>query len=249
VSKKLWQKEHFKEAVAIIAIIAVVLGLFVGLEFGLHTTYPALTVISPSMFIAGDGPNYVPSSDSNYDTLGDIALSLTHPFQRTLSVGDIVIVQGVNPKDLNTNYPNSDIIIFHSPIDGELIVHRIISEKTVNGVMYFQTKGDGNGGSNSWPQTPTQGLDPWDYNNPPGVPQQDIVGKVIMRIPWFGWITIIMRDTPWGIPAVIAIVVILIVIEFVLPSLRQKPKQETAPPEPAATQPNLNSPPNAFFNS
>ena len=80
-------------------------------------------------------------------------LSIAHPFDRTLSIGDIIIVQGVNPKDLNTNYPNSDIIVFHSPNDPSiLIVHRIIGTETVNGTTYYQTKGDGNG--NPWPQTP-----------------------------------------------------------------------------------------------
>ena len=93
----------------------------------------------------------------------------------------MVIVEGIKPQDLNTNYPNSDIIIFHSPENGELIVHRIIKEETVNGTMYFQTKGDGNG--NPWPEQPTSGQDPWDFNYPPGVPQNLVVGKVIMRIP------------------------------------------------------------------
>ena len=129
--KKMWKNDYFKTVVAIVLIIAVVLGLFFGLQIGLHTSYPALTVISGSMSIPYG------ASDDNF------WLSISHPFDRTLSVGDIVIVEGVNPKDLNSNYPNSDIIIFHSPIDGELIVHRIVSEETVNGTIYFQTKGDG----------------------------------------------------------------------------------------------------------
>jgi len=37
---------------------------------------------------------------------------------------------------------------------------------------------DSNG--NPYPQTPTSGLDPWDSNTPPGVPQNLIVGKVII---------------------------------------------------------------------
>ena len=49
-----------------------------------------------------------------------------------------------------------------------------------------------------------QALDPWDSNNPPGVPASDVVGKVVMRIPWFGWITLFMRDNSWGLPVVIA---------------------------------------------
>ncbi|HYA78575.1 MAG TPA: hypothetical protein VEF91_07660, partial [Verrucomicrobiae bacterium] len=195
---RFWKNEYFKTAVVIIVIVTIVLGFLYGLQFGLHTPDPALTVESGSMSIPYDA----------YDNFWD---SIAHPFDRTLSIGDIIIVQGVNPKDLNTNYPNSDIIVFHSPDDPSLlIVHRIISSETINGTIYFETKGDGNG--NFWPQKPTSGLDPWDYNNPPGVDQNMVVGKVVMRIPWFGWITLFMRDNSWGLPVVIALVLLLVIV-------------------------------------
>jgi len=214
--KRVWKNETFKTTVAIVLIVVVVLVFLYGLQFALHTPDPALTVESGSMSIPYD------ASDNFWD-------SIAHPFDRTLSIGDIIIVEGVNPKDLNTNYPNSDIIVFHSPDDPSmLIVHRIISSETVNGVIYFQTKGDGNGAPYTWPQTPNgAGDDPWDNNNPPGVPQSMVVGKVVMRIPWFGWITLFMRDNSWGLPVVIALILLLVVVEFVLPILREKkPEQQ-----------------------
>ena len=70
--------------------------------------------------------------------------------------------------------------------------------------------------------TRQSGLDPWDYNNPPGVPQNMVVGKVIMRIPWFGWITLFMRDNSWGLPVVIALIMLLVVIEFIIPILERE---------------------------
>ena len=210
--KKLWKNDYFKTVVAIVLIVAIVLGFFFGLQLALNTPYPMLTVESGSMSIP-------------YDAADNFWLSLTHPFDRTLSIGDIIIVQGVNPKDLNTNYPNSDIIVFHSPFDpSELIVHRIISTEVVDGTTYYQTKGDGNG--NPWPQTPQSGLDPWDSNNPPGVPQSDIVGRVVMRIPWFGWVTLFMRDNSVGLPTVIALILLLVIVEFVIPVLREKSPQQ-----------------------
>ncbi len=211
--KSVWKNEYFKTAVAIVLIVVIVLGFLFGLQFALHTSDPALTVESGSMSIP-------------YDSADNFWLSLAHPFDRTLSIGDIIIVQGVNPKDLNTNYPNSDIIVFHDPDDPSiLIVHRIIKTEVVDGTIYFQTKGDGNG--NPWPQTPQTGLDPWDYNNPPGVPQSMVVGRVVLRIPWFGWITLFMRDNSWGLPVVIALIMLLIVIEFIVPILREKkPEQQ-----------------------
>ncbi|MGA2384988.1 MAG: hypothetical protein ABSG33_00475 [Candidatus Bathyarchaeia archaeon] len=208
-AKSIWKNEYFKTAVAVVLIIAVVLGLFLGLKYGLNTPYPALTVVSGSMSIPYDAADY------------NFWLTIATPFDRTLSVGDIIIVQGVNPKDLNTHYPNSDIIVFHNPYNpSELIVHRIVSAETYNGELYFVTKGDGNG--NPWPQTPTSDLDQWDGNNPPGVPASDVIGKVVMRIPWFGWITIFVKDNSWGVPAIILIIMVIAILEFVAPILKEK---------------------------
>ena len=216
--KRLWKNEYFKTVVAILLIVAVVLGFLFGLQLALHTSNPVLTVESGSMSIP-------------YDSADNFWLSLSHPFDRTLSIGDIIIVQGINPKDLNTNYPNSDIIVFHSPYDySMLIVHRIIGTEVVNGTTYYLTKGDGNG--NPWPQTPTSDQDPWDNSNPPGVPSNYIVGRVVMRIPWFGWVTLFMRGNSWGLPVVIALIMLLIVIEFIVPILREKKPEQQNPMQP-----------------
>lgn len=89
----------------------------------------------------------------------------------------ILVNKSVQPSDLNTNYPNSDIILFHNPLNpSQLIAHRIINATVVNGTIYFLTKGDANG--NPYPQTPTSGLDSWDYNTPPGVSQNLVVGNI-----------------------------------------------------------------------
>jgi hypothetical protein len=215
--RKMWKNNYFKAVVTIVLIIAVVLSFFFGLQIGFKTSYPLLTVESGSMSVP-------------FDAQEDISwrgfwLSITHPFDRSLSVGDIIIVQGVNTKDLNTNYPNSDIIIFHSPVNGELIVHRIISSETVNGVTYYQTKGDGNGYPDTWPKKPTSGLDQWDSSNPPGVNQMLVVGKVIMRLPLFGWITLFMRNSSLGLPVIIGLILLLVIIEFVIPIIRKRPKE------------------------
>ena len=220
--KRIWKNDYFKTAVAIVLIVAIVLVFLFGLQLVLNTSYPALTVESGSMSIPYDGND-------------NFLLSLAHPFDRTLSIGDIIIVQGVNPKDLSTNYPNSDIIVFHDPYDpGTLIVHRIIGSEDVNGTLYFLTKGDGNG--NPWPQKPSSDLDPWDSNNPPGVPASMVVGKVVMRIPWLGWITLFMRDNPLGLPIVIILIMLLVIVEFIAPVLREKKHEQ---PSPTQQQPQM----------
>ncbi len=198
----------------------VVFGFWFGSQLVLNTEIPpALAVVSGSMCIPYDG-----ACDG-----------WTHPFDRTLHVGDLIIIQGVDPKTLNTDYPNSDIIVFHRPSDptGELIVHRIAKAQEINGTMYFFTKGDGNSRPNVWPNTPqTYEYDPWlntNPNIPHGAVSQDlVVGKVILRIPWIGHIAMIMHDflgtdgISIGVPIIVLLIIILVIIEFVVPLLKRK---------------------------
>jgi signal peptidase I len=217
IIKKLWKNDYFQTVVVVVLIVAVVFGFWFGSQLVLNTKIPpALAVVSGSMCIPYDG-----ACDG-----------WTHPFDRTLHVGDIIVIQGVDPKDLNTNYPNSDIIVFHRPDNpNELIVHRIISVTERNGTLYFLTKGDGNSPS-VWPNPAGPYHDPW------GEVKEDlVVGKVIMRIPWVGHIAIFMHDVLGvnnsliGIPIIIILIIILVIIEFVLPILRGK----RTPREPKTT--------------
>jgi signal peptidase I len=155
----------------------------------------------------------------------------SHPFDHTLHVGDIIVIQQVNPADLNVNYPNSDIIVYENPTNPTAtpIVHRIVQRYEVNGTFYFQTKGDGNGGR--WPEIPSPGE--YDSNTlwhtGQGVPQNLVIGKVVMRIPYFGWVTLFLRNNPWGLPVVIGLILLLVVIEFIIPIFKEKngkPEQE-----------------------
>jgi signal peptidase I len=147
-------------------------------------------------------------------------------------VGDIIIIQKVNPADLNANYPNSDIIVYENPTDPTAtpIVHRIVATYEENGTLYFQTKGDGNGAK--WPAVPSsQEYDSrtlWSTGQ--GVPQNHVIGKVVMRIPYFGWVTLFLRNNPWGLPIVITLIMLIVVLEFAIPILRGKkgePEEET----------------------
>ena len=206
--KKLWKNEYIQTAIAIGLIALVIFGFWYGSQVVLNTPYPALAVVSGSMCIPYDG-----ACDGTF-----------HPFARTLHIGDLIIVQGVNPADLNADYPNSDIIVFHKPGDPEeLIVHRIVAKEERDGVLYFYTKGDGNG-VNTWPSTPPSSeYDPW--NDRQGVPEDLVVGKVVMRIPWLGHVVLFMRNSI-GLPIVIALIIILVIAEFIVPLLRGKKPPE-----------------------
>lgn len=206
--KKLWKNDYVQTVVVIGLIALAVFGFWYGSQAVLNTTYPALAVVSGSMCIPYDG-----ACDG-----------WTHPFSNTLHIGDLIIVQGVDSRDLNSNYPDSDIIVFHKPNQlDELIVHRIVAEEERNGVLYFYTKGDGNG-YNKWPATPQRSeYDPWNGNN--GIPEDLVIGKVVLRIPWVGHVVLFMRNSI-GLPIVVGLIILIVVVEFVLPLLKNKKPPE-----------------------
>ncbi len=210
---KIRQNDYFKSAVVIGIIIALVLGFFFGLQLALGTDVPVRVVESGSMCVPYDGA----------------CNGWSHPFDHTLHVGDIIVIQKVNPEDLNNAYPNSDIIIYKNPTDptSTPIVHRIVETYTVNGTLYFQTKGDGNSAI-KWPNVPS----PQEYDSRTlwssgqGVSQELVIGKVVMRIPYFGLITLFLRNNPWGLPLIIGLIIALVVLEFIIPILRGKEGKE-----------------------
>jgi signal peptidase I len=212
--KKLWKNDYFKTTLAIALIIAVIIGFYAGVALALGTPVPIRVVESGSMCVP-------------YDGACDGWLSLDHPFAQTLHKGDIIIIQAVNPADLNANYPNSDIIVFRNPNGVTPIVHRIVEKQEINGILFFQTKGDGNSPT-KYPEVSNY------YDNIPdsrGVPQNLIEGKVVLRIPWFGWVTLFMRGNSWALPLVVALIVLLVAIEFMLPLVKERRKrtaQQTA---------------------
>ena len=221
--KQLWKNEYVQNGVVLGLIALAIFGLWYGTQAVLNTQYPALAVVSGSMCVP-------------YDAQCE---GWTHPFAYTLHKGDLIIIQGVNPQVLNANYPNSDIIVFQEPskpTDPDAkIVHRIVAEALVNGKLYFYTKGDGNS-QYTWPSIPpSQYYDNW-YSNPSdpngtynGAVSQDYVyGKVVMRIPWLGYIVLFMNPeyNPWGLPIVVALIILLVIVEFVVPVLREKGPSE-----------------------
>jgi signal peptidase I len=204
--RKLWKNEYFQTVVVIGLIAIAVFGVWFGSQLVLNTQYPALAVVSGSMCIPQN----------------DMCDGWSHPFSHTLHIGDLIIVQGIAAEDLNSNYPNSDIIVFHKPDNpDELIVHRIVAEEEKNGAIYFYTKGDGNG-INKWPTEPSSAeYDPWQTDGVRGIREDLVVGKVVMRIPWVGHIVLFMRNSI-GLPIIIALIIIIIIIEFVLPIFKGK---------------------------
>lgn len=97
-----------------------------------------------------------------------VASGSMHP---SYEVGDLVIIQGVPPTDIQ----EGDVIVFDPPEGAShLTVHRVLRiEPTDEGTLQFRTKGDANANE-----------------DPSPVPENLVHGRVIYRIPYLGYITL-----------------------------------------------------------
>ncbi|MEM1545661.1 MAG: signal peptidase I [Candidatus Methanomethylicia archaeon] len=124
--------------------------------------------------------------------IGVVSSSSMEP---SLKKGDYVICIGVKAENIEVG----DIIIFNLPYKSN-IIHRVVNKtKDSNGNWRFLTKGDNN---NSPDENP--------YNIETWIREKDIVGKVVLKIPYIGWITLIAHESP--IISLIIFLLILIVI-------------------------------------
>lgn len=186
----------------------------------LNTDYPVLSVSSSNMCLFQPNCN-----------------SLTHLFERTLHLGDLIIVQGVNAKNVSSAYPNSDILVFHSPkIDSaesdSLIIRRVITKEERNGTFYFRTKSDGVG-VHMWPEMPdVPECDHWydyreNYTWTDMISEKLLVGKVIFRIPLVGYILLFVQSS-FGMLIIAIFIIIALILQFAIPKFASK-KVKTEP--------------------
>ena len=134
-----------------------------------------------------------------------IALATTTPWvavasgsmSPALEVGDLVIVQGIAPADIQIQ----DIIVFDSP-QGSRTIHRVTRIETLpDGTIQFKTKGDANPSEDIY----------WTL-------EQNVQGRLLYRIPYLGWLA--LEPT---IPIIIIIIIIILILFW--PEKRRKRKK------------------------
>lgn len=138
----------------------------------------------------------------------------------TLNVGDLIAVQGVeNASALYAaSKPNGEIIVFRSPrLEGELIVHRAILKELNpdDNLWYFRTQGDANYGPDNW-----FGSETWNGM----ISQNRIVGRVVGKVPYVGYIPLYIR-TREGIILIVILIVLILVAEYLPVLLKKQPEQ------------------------
>lgn len=119
-----------------------------------------------------------------------------------ISRGDLLIVRGIPASDIRNGTiedMDGDIIVFNaqgvwSNPPAEPIVHRVVDKKFEDGIWQFRTKGDAN-------PVVDEG---W-------VPEDNVIGVVVFKIPMIGWVKIFLTESGLLIPLLVLISVLLII--------------------------------------
>ncbi|MBX5329230.1 MAG: hypothetical protein QHH18_07845 [Candidatus Bathyarchaeota archaeon] len=208
------RKKRFLKIVIFLLLLAVgLLGFWFTLKFALNTEQPLLIVSS------GDMCTVQVSCDG-----------FTHPFEHTLHRGDVIVVQGVDAENVNSEYPNSDIVVFRVPQAGPspesgLVITRVVAKTEVNGTVYFQTKSDGKG-IHKWPeQLSEREYDIWsdysgNYTWNGMISEKLLIGKVIFRVPWIGHLVFFVSSY-FGMLVVMILIFAIIIVKLLIPKLRK----------------------------
>ena len=164
------KRDYVQTAIMILAVILAVLIFWYGLRFAFRTEYPILAVASGSM-------------------------------EPVLYAGDLILVEGIqNFADIHVASedadPPGDILVYQGPED--LIVHRAIDKKTVDGRIIFIIHGDANmDGANEQ------------------VDEDRIVGRYTgFKVPWLGNIALFFADFEVKVAFIALWIILLIIIEL-----------------------------------
>lgn len=118
----------------------------------------------------------------------------------TLYRGHLLVLQARSPEQIQVG----DIIVFNAAYHDKPIVHRIVEIRNETGELHYFTQGDNN-----------------DIRDPMYRVHEDIIGVVILAIPFIGNVTLFLHE-PYGF----AIVIILFIALLILPEIFMKDKDE-----------------------
>lgn len=155
----------------ILAFVLIKFIVYPGLGFALSTSHPIVAVVSGSMEHNLGFDSWWQKNGLFYQGY-NISKSDFEEYRYTngFNTGDIMVLYGTDPKDVKLG----DVVVFWASRP-DPVIHRVIKIWDVGGTTYFQTKGDNNPGSN---------LDE------KAIPENRIIGRAVVRIPYLGWVKI-----------------------------------------------------------
>lgn len=129
----------------------------------------------------------------------------------TLNVGDLIIVQKIDPSLINADPLRGDILVYKR--GNELIVHRAVKIELRKDGYYITTRGDNtNSDDPPWPST-------------------SLVGKVVARIPYVGNLPLFLHSGRNMYIVFLIFLVILVILMLPFSSHGEKPTEGEQPPE------------------
>ena len=182
-----------RKSLPIVFLVVITLGaailLNTGLQQYLSTPTPQIVVTTGSMIPTYNG--YLNSeNDIPFEIFG---MEVPEHFLR----GDLLLIKSVPVSDLKVG----DVIVFEAGQEMP-IVHRIVSireDSNNSGSYEFLTKGDNNSKT--------------DYTRFHWIPAENVIGKVVLRIPNIGWLSTQLQTTA-GRVIIISLAGLLLVVSF-----------------------------------
>jgi len=160
----------------VLAFVLIKYVVYPGLGFLLGTSHPIVAVVSGSMEHDGKFDDWWAIHQQYYQQFNiSKAEFLSYQFKYGFNRGDIMVLIGRDPEKLNIG----DIIVFNGGRK-DPIIHRVIDKWEEDGKYFFQTKGDHNIKS-------MEGLEL-------RIPESQIIGKALFRVPFLGYIKIWFVD-------------------------------------------------------
>lgn len=159
----------------VLAFVIIKFLVYPGLGLLLGSSYPIVAVVSSSMEHDGNFDEWWDSQKGFYIS-AEITKQdfLNYDFKNGFNKGDIMVLVGREPQDINIG----EIIVFQSGRP-DPIIHRVIDKWDDKGVYHFQTKGDNNN-----QQIKSSLLDETDIS------EKQLLGKAVVRIPLLGYVKI-----------------------------------------------------------
>ncbi|MFW6024780.1 MAG: signal peptidase I [Candidatus Woesearchaeota archaeon] len=164
----------------VLAFILVRFLIYPGLSLILGTNFPVVTVITGSMVQEGSFNNWWNSPINEDITQGEFYerynISINKfkefPFNRGFNIGDLIILRGKNPEEIEIG----DALVFEASLS-KPIIHRVIDKWKEDGKVYFTTKGDNNNGIISGNDI-----------NEEKISSDRVIAVGFLRIPYIGWV-------------------------------------------------------------
>ena len=134
----------------------------------------------------------------------------------TLNIGDLIIVQKVDPAKIKADKLKGDILVFRSPQKpSDLIVHRAVNVQPVGNYYMITTAGDAFDGKDQY--------SPWNSSL--------LIGKVVARIPAIGNLPLFLHSESNMYILFLALIIILIILMLPFGSQEGKEPQKEGQPK------------------